>query len=342
MTARIDRSSSTWGGSASHAGLFLFLLLFLAAAPADARLRVWATEDPADAGNEPTDDPGDPWDETDANDEIDVNLVPGDELYIAVLNDDDTQRRKFWSIQLEGALVPDLALKGPGKAGYDGFQTADDTTPVAKALVGSTLLPQAKRLDFRFIPQPRWERIILTPFLGGNGKIKIVADSICTNMNSAFLDLTLSDTSIDSPRGAAGSPLFTEFWLFPRDNPADPLSPASFEAPPESGEWSIEFVDVDPTGNQRPLGVKFSTPGPGLTPMHRFDASFSMVGAADSTYDAFSFDAVEGRIASYTLSSQVEAVPAMGIGTRLTLAAVVAGLGAGLAGGRAARRGTGS
>jgi hypothetical protein len=299
----MDRCSHS-SSSLLAAGLAAFYTL-LPAAPSDARLRVWGTEDPADAANEPTDDPGDPWTETDANDEINVNLAPGDTLYLAARNDQDSARNKFWSIQLQGPGVDDLALlTPPADGGFDGFQTADDTTPVGKAMTGFALGPNFKRWNFRFTPQPRWERIILKPFLGVNGNIEVIADSLCTDAQVGFVDLTLADTSFDSPTGVNGSPRYTEFWVFPREHPADQAIEPSVVAPPGTGTWTSEFVGTDPTGETRPLGVKFVTAGapPGRpNAFDHFDFAFSMLGAADEVYDAFVFDATSERYAQFSL-----------------------------------------
>jgi len=279
--------------------------------PTTAALRVWGTDDPDDAQNEPSDDPTDPWVETDANNEIPVNLAPGDDLFIASWNNLDPTRSKFWNIRIEGPLVSSLISQN-GNTWYDGFQTPDDTAQTDKSLVSvNNVPPNFRQWQLKFSPQPHWERIRLSATAGANGKLKVTASSVCTDTRTASTEILFADTSVDSPRGVAGSPSITEILLFPVTMAADIAVLPTFVAPPTTGIWESEFVAVDPEGNPRPLGVRFFTPGPGIGPDDRFDAGFSMLGAADDDYVLFVLEGNSGAVTQFDLFAVGEAVPTL-------------------------------
>jgi len=290
--------------------LFLAATLALAPSAADAELRVWGTDDPGDAADEPSDDPGDPWVETDGSFEIPVALAPGEELFLASRNDQDPGRNKFWNVRLEGPVLVNL-LPRNGNSWFDGYQTADDTTPVGKQFISLTNGVNFRQWQLAFSPQPRWERIRLWAPAGANGQLKVRASSFCTDLQFAPVDILFADTSIDSPTGVRGAPLYTEFWVFPTTTPADSEVLPTITAPPPTGVWSSEFVSVDPEGNPRPLGVRFFTPGPGLTPSDQFTAGFTMDGPADLAYAVFTFDAVSGTYTPFDVDASPPALPTL-------------------------------
>jgi hypothetical protein len=124
-----------------------------------------------------------------------------------------------------------------------------------------------------------------------NVNIGITAGDNCEVSDTVGTDVQ-GDGVFGGSSGMVGDQRITEIVNFPENVPVDMFGPPPFfNAAPETGVWTAEFVFEDPRGEPRPLGgVRYSTDGPGLAPGDMYSFSFSMVGEADEEYAVFALD----------------------------------------------------
>lgn len=266
--------------------------VLLACGGAWGQLQVYYTSDPNVVGTMPPGVAPNTWDQAGPNGQMPVNLAAGDSLWIACRNDPDSARNKFWAYEISGRSVRDI-----GRAGrQDGFLGPNDAAPVMKARLGLRFLLNSYSEFWRFSPQPLWERVefrnILRPV---NDVFTVVANSMCSDAEIIDLplpSLELRDTSVGAPGAMIGDPRTVEVWVFPREVGVDADRRARFDAPPHTGVWEGEIVQVDPTGEERPLGgmrwTAIGEPdGRGLGVEDRFRASVPLREAGGRSFEVF-------------------------------------------------------
>jgi len=258
------------------------------------------------------------------------SLGPTDmNLWLAFRNVPDTARDKFFRILIENPGLNNF----DGIIEVEGFRSFDDTDPVTSEDLGS--IGNSEKYDgwWALKPQPEWERIKLTKSHGGsapNMSWDITVNAICTDAEWALPDLKLHFASFGAPGAVTGNPLWTEVWIFPRQEGID-LSPPIFNAPPWTGSWGSTFVYTDPDGNPRPGGgVKFTSSGPGLTVSDQFYAEVRIDGGIVNLYDVYSYDPTTLEYEQYRVRTGILGAP--GSNPWILMGTVLATLAAGLFG----------
>lgn len=148
-------------------------------------------------------------------------------------------------------------------------------------------------------PQPEWEMIEIKNTAAQDKTIEVeVAHSTCGKRNRTTggngvpdSQMEFSDHMFGAPGNLPNTTLITAVEVYPRNVDIDQSVAPFFEAPPHTGNWTPEFVSIDPNGAARPHGgVRWTTDGMGLAAGEMHLLSFTMSKAADTTYDFFTFD----------------------------------------------------
>ncbi len=148
-------------------------------------------------------------------------------------------------------------------------------------------------------PQPEWEIIEITNSAGTAKTIEVeVAASNCgkrqrTTGGNGVPDsqMGFTDHMFGSEGNLPNTSRVTAMEVFPRNVDLDLSVAPTLNAPPQTGNWTSEFVFVDPNGEPRPHGgVRWTTDGPGFAAGEMHELAITMTQAADSSYIFFTFD----------------------------------------------------
>ncbi len=256
-------------------------------------LAVYVTTDPDVAKTKPTGALGNPWAAPAAG--APVTIAPGSTVWFGFLNTQQAAKRKYFRFQMDAPAGGILGLTLANSAGFEG---GDDSAPADKFEVSFYTDGQQAVREYRFSPQPEWERMSYTNPVGGTPVVvSVSAKSACANRRPDVISsaLTITAASIGSATLGAmyGTPHYKAIWIFPVSNPVDPQAAQPFSAPPLSGNWQHSVVFQTPFGEPRPRGgVLWLTQGVGLQPDEDFSLSLSMLSSlADDHYEFYAFDA---------------------------------------------------
>ena len=270
------------------ATLAIFAVAREAQAFAPQGLTVYTTANAATAGTKPSGVLVNPWDTLDAGDSL--TIAPGATVWFGFLNTESSHKRKYFRFELHAPAGGANGLTFPDAGG---FTTGDDSQRAGSKLTFFYSDTNLRVREYRFTPQPEWERIACTNPTGAAIDVQIAAHSVCADSrpDTVGSTFTLSAASIGSatPGAMVGSPHFGAIWVFPVANPVNPMGAHSFVAPLATGTWQRSLVTATPFGEPRPLGgIRWSTLGQGLAPDEDFGLVLSMVNApADLEYEVF-------------------------------------------------------
>ncbi len=272
------------------------------ALPADA-LQVYTTTDPDIASTKPTSVLANPWGAPAAG--APVTIAPGQTIWFGFLNTPDPDKRKYFRFEMS---APAGGLLGLTFGSAAGFSDAGDDSPVSKKFVSSYLDGNLAVREYRFTPQPEWERISYTNPAGGAAVIvNVSAGSACANSRPDLLtsSLIVDAGSIGSatPGAMYGTPRFNALWIFPATVPVNPAALQPFSAPVASGSWTSSVVYQTPLGGQRPLGgVLWHTLGLGLLPDQDFSLALALLNSlVDRHYEFYAFNATSQQMLQLSL-----------------------------------------
>ena len=186
------------------------------------------------------------------------------------------------------------------KETVEGFKTGDNTKPVKTRRINSGAGGDTKTFEYRFEPQPEWERFKLYNSSFRPKTIKVQAWSKCgEDLNSAGEYISYN-AYYNAPGAVTGSSDYREIYIFPHTVPVNIGMPAYFNSH-NGGPWAYQWVYSDPFGDIRPLGgIRFYALSYGLETGDEYDAEFSMMDMGDVMFDVFSFDNVTGQFHVYT------------------------------------------
>lgn len=266
-------------------------------------LAVYTTTDSNIAKTKPGAVVANPWNAPAAG--ADITVLPGTTVWFGFLNTPSTSKRKYFRCELH---APTGGLFGLSFASAGGFAGNDDTASVHKHFVSSYLDANLAVREYRFTPQPEWERMSYTNPPGGAAVVvNVVANSVCADSRPDSLTnaLAVSAGSIGSatPGAMYGSPRYNAIWIFPAANPVNPQGAQTFDAPLNTGTWQHAVVHQTPTGEARPLGgVMWRTLGQGLAPDEDFSLLLTMQNVpGDSRFELFTFDAASQDLRKVSL-----------------------------------------
>ncbi len=148
-------------------------------------------------------------------------------------------------------------------------------------------------------PQPEWEMIEIVNSAAMPKTIEVeVAASNCgkrqrTTGGNGVPDseMGFADHMFGSEGNLPNTTRITAVEVYPRNVDIDQSVAPMFEAPPHTGNWTPEFVFADPNGDPRLRGgVRWTSDGLGLVAGEMHNLAITMIKAADSSYDFFTFD----------------------------------------------------
>jgi hypothetical protein len=156
---------------------------------------------------------------------------------------------------------------------------------------------------------PKWEYVKLTNKATTSQTVTItptLKQSKCYKPNKRTADGGPGpDDTFEITEGTFGvitemlTPMrITEIQMYAEHQEIDQAVLPMFNALPHTGNWSAEFVFVDPAGTPR-TGVRFVSDGPGLMAEDVYDLNFAMIESADTRYTLFAFDADDGEWTDY-------------------------------------------
>jgi len=259
-----------------------------------AELTTYSTTDPNVADNAPQAAGGDGWAAGGG-----VAVAAGQTIYLGFLNDENHARSKWLRIEVgvTGGAASQVDLHEA-----HGYTAAGGQADVYNHAAGLNVAgPGVVHHEFRFTPQPSWERISYT----NNNDVPVTLDvhawSVCCRLRPAFsqikrLELDGAFGAV-APGAMANAQRIDELYLFPVAAPVDTSAPLSFTPPLGAGAFASSFAFADPLGGPRPGGgARFKTTGAGIAAGASFAAAFSMNSAAiDSFFDVFFHDAAANR-----------------------------------------------
>lgn len=230
-----------------------------------------------------------------------VPIPAGGTVYVAFRNTPVPTMRKYMYMQISGnaAEINQLSIRK-----YLGFMGADtDTEKLVAKLSFLADLNGIKKRWFRFGKCPMWERIELKNNAGAAVTHTVKAISKC---GSPVRNKDLKKLAV---AGKFGAPLamldeqrIDELVLFPVYGQVDVGVAPVFDAPVATGNWSTEFVFVDPDGNPRPEGgVRFFSDGAGLDIDDAYDLDFTMLDEPANLYHLFAFDNIANEYQTFVI-----------------------------------------
>lgn len=271
-------------------------------------LRPYVTTNAASATNRPPVGGGGGWTEVPTNG---ITVKAYATIWFGFLNNEDLSKHKFFHIEIFTESVGDIGclnLKlvggGLGFSSSGARKGGEGYTGGFGVLVGP---PGGRADNYVFNPQPAWERIAYENHCDHDIKLKSVqACSVCTTSSCPILNtLSLSSTLFGSvgPGVMQTNQRIRQVYIFPKTIPVNPGVQPQFVAPPVTGPWNFQFLQVDPYGGTHPLGVAWVTSGLGLAPSDAVDISFAMQGQqADKFYTMYAFDGATGQYQVYELN----------------------------------------
>ncbi len=267
-------------------------------------LRPYATTNAASATNRPPAGGGGGWAVVPTNG---ITVKAYSTIWFGFLNIADPSKVKFFHIEISTEAVGDIACldikRGDGYSGSGVGKKGGYTAGGFGVLVG----PPGSRADnYLFDPQPAWESITYYNSCNHDIKLKSVrAWSVCTASSCPTNTLSLSGTLFGSvgPGVMQTNQRIQQVFTFPKTIPVNPGVQPQFVAPPATGPWNFQFLQVDPFGGTHPLGVAWFTSGLGLSPSDAVDISFAMQGPqADKFYTMYALDGATGQYQEYELN----------------------------------------
>ena len=259
-------------------------------------------QDPYNADNNPNG-----WrDVTGGN--TDVQTIPaGGCIWFGIMNDYVDENTKSITLKLNWQQGGANKYKfGVSTAGY----RQNSNTPVAGNITsgGSRTTIYASFTEFC----PAWEFIKLTNNSTTTPYTIRIAPKVTKHLcyspkRSASVPEEGDDTFElgDSMMGVPGETdpyRVTEFTVFPLHAEVDLAVPPSFVADFATGNWTPEFVFVDPNGDPQPRGgVRWVSDGIGIQLLDMFNFAFTMLDVADTRYLMYTFDPDLGTFSDYLL-----------------------------------------
>jgi hypothetical protein len=268
-------------------------------------LRPYVTTNAASATNQPPAGGGGGWEVVPTNG---VTVKAYSKIWFGFLNTEDSAKRKCFHIEIYTETVSDIACLSPMRAdGFNGSGVGTQGSYAAGGFGRVAIAPGGRADNYVFIPQPAWEAITYQNICDHDVKLKSVqAWSVCTAASCPTLDtLAASNTLFGSvgPGVMLTNQHIREVYVFPETIPVNPGVQPQFVAPPVTGPWNFQFLQVDPYGGTHPLGVKWFTSGTGLAPDQEVDFSLAMQGPrADEAYTMYAFDGTTGQYQVYELN----------------------------------------
>ncbi len=227
-----------------------------------------------------------------------VGPIPaGGTIFLGFRNDDDDGARKYFRIEISdvagGQPLHLFQLTGSRARGYPGGAAVGGKRGKN---IGHTLTGGTSAYDFRFQPQPLWERLEFKNKSTQAVTFTIKAWSKCANCRPTLDDL--KGLNVENGRFGAADAMeddelnIVEITYFPLMTAVDESTPPVFSAPPESGEWICEFVYTDPDGEPREQGgVRCHTDGPGLQAGELYNLEVALADQPYGLYRLFAYDA---------------------------------------------------
>jgi hypothetical protein len=263
-------------------------------------LRPYATTNAASATNNPPGGIG--WAEVPTNG---ITVKAYSTIWFGFLNNADPSKVKFFRIEIFTEAMDDIGCFDVKRG--DGFTGGVAKKGRYNGGEGAIAIASGGRADnYIFKPQPAWEVITYVNNCDHDVKLKSVrAWSVCTETTCPTNTPSLSGTLFGSvgPGVMQTNQRIQQVYIFPKTIPVNPGVQPQFVAPPATGPWNFQFLQVDPFGGTHPLGVAWLTGGPGLSPSDAVDISFAMQGPqADKFYTVYAFDGATGQYQEYALN----------------------------------------
>lgn len=229
-------------------------------------------------------------------------------VYFATSNSEDPSRSKSYTL----TLTPNYNLLSSNYArGY----YAGGTSGVNAAT--RTDVHDAGRNEMRvyatWSTQPAWEVVRIDNNDPSSSKtVSMSGASICVTFSFPPHPSMPPMIRIGGEFGSEPSgPLFPTIDIHECGSPGvDLLGAPTFTAPPETGNWTYEFVSEDPYGNPIPTGIRWTSDGPGLAPGDLFEMEFSVDGEAATTYFCYACEAgPKGACRVFWLDARLAGIP---------------------------------
>lgn len=240
-----------------------------------------------------------PWDKVGPG-TFDVRLVSGQEFYLGCENIYNGTQSKVLTIIINSearrSLKVDEAVGHYGKGGK-GKARGNKVYPEKEE---KEQYPNSLIVKFKFTPQPVWEWIKFRN-KGKTGMYSFIIKKAYSDCTERYLKYGMPDTfhgegSFGVPGSMVGEAAITELWMFPESAAVDTLVVPFFVAAPGSGNWTHDFVYVDPYGVPQPQGgVQFSSDGTGLKAGDEYVLEFKMMEEGELEYSLFAFDAEDAE-----------------------------------------------
>lgn len=290
----------------SSLGALLVLALFTVCA--HAQQRIYFRENPPTAS--PQADPYDAdtnpngWRDVTGGNTGDVAVPAGGSVYFGAMNHEDPHKKSI-TLKLNWLSGDKNKFTNPTATGHSsgGATTAGYVSSIGNKTSIKVSWPSC----------PAWEHITLTNFSTTAQSIRIapsMSPSKCYEYASSASDpsvdlqdtITLSDVLTGVPGEQVDPMRLTEIQIFPLNMPVNMGAMPTFEALPHTGNWTSEFVAVDPSGLPRPEGgVRFASDGPGIMLGDFYSCSLTTLGPCDCLYALYAFNADTGDWYDYEI-----------------------------------------
>jgi hypothetical protein len=248
----------------------------------------------------PNDDPYHPQDNpngwrNDVNNTGEINYAPGDTVYFGMINNEALNFFKSVHLELDwGTYNPSHTFTVSSKGFYTG-------SPSMAAGNISSKGRNKKNISVSWPDCPKWEYIKLeNTSTSTQSMITIIPKLKSTKCYKPRKRRTGPgpgpDDTFEITDGTIGvisqmlNPMrITEIQIFPENSEIDQAVLPEFNALPHTGNWTAQFVPVDPDGTPR-TGVQFISDGTGLMAEDMYNLNFSMIDLADNRYTFYAFD----------------------------------------------------
>ena len=256
-------------------------------------LQTYWTTNPNVAKLIPKADGSNGWNKWSPTDPI---IVPGGPrhndrfVWIAWRNQTNASKNKYFHFEISTQTGESYSIDE-----VNGFLGDDDDFDVNIVQGLSKRLGNPQSREYRFTPQPKWERVKIDNNEAGTNPwlLQAKAWSKCANVKpDTIRTVSIEGGTFGAPGAMLGNPRVTELVFFPWYSPIDTNLPPTFVADPQTGNWSFDFVNVDPFGNFRPEGgVRFRSDGQGLLTGDEYDAVLELIHDTSGAMSMFCFDA---------------------------------------------------
>ncbi len=166
---------------------------------------------------------------------------------------------------------------------------------------------------FESIPAPDWEVVKIERTQKGSQQITV---TITGSSLSCYREILPIGPCVDLDSLSYGAPYdtvrLTQVWVFNDSVPINPQALPTITAPPQSGTWEYELVQVDPGGNPRPIGgVRWYTAGPGIESGQLFSLGFCLIGTTQHNYSLYLYDAFHDRYEEFVIPVTTGPIPTL-------------------------------